>query len=54
MAFDTTYADILLTIFTNLIAMAICIMIFYFGLDPIVHLQPNQSPNQSQKNTNKK
>ena len=53
MAFDTTYADILLTIFTNLIAMAICIMIFYFGLDPIVHLHPNQSPKNT-KNTNQK
>ena len=45
MAFDTTYADILLTIFTNLVAMAIFIMIFYFGLDPIVTMDPKKENN---------
>ena len=37
-SFDTTISDIILSIVNNIIFVIICIMLFTFGVEPIINL----------------
>jgi len=37
-SFDTSISDIILSVVNNIIFIAICVMLFTFGVDPITNL----------------